>query len=118
MWGTDGGTQGSQFSFAIAMGRAATRGAIFGLVAGLLALGGVLTLAWQCLPLRISFPPQPWPWYCSDPAYGLIGYLAFPVPLLTNDLAQAILLAPLSLLLYVVLGALIGSIIHSARLGS
>ena len=82
---------------------------------GLLALAGVLTLAWECLPFRIFFPPQPWPWYCSDPAYGLISYLAFPVPLLTNDLARAILLAPLSLLIYVVLGMIIGSAILSAR---
>jgi hypothetical protein len=100
------------------MGRAAKEGAIFGLVVGLLALAGVLTLAWQCLPFRISFPPQPWPWYCSDPAYGLISYLAFPVPLLTNDLARAIVFAPLSLLIYVALGTLIGSVIHSARSAS
>jgi|GEM_PF-1426291 len=100
------------------MQRTAKKGALFGLVAGLLALATVLTLAWQCLPFRISFPPQPWPWYCSDPAYGLIGYLALPVPLLTNDLARAILFAPLSLVIYVVLGALLGSVIHSARYAS
>jgi hypothetical protein len=100
------------------MGRAAKHGAIVGLGAGLLALAGVLTLAWHCLPFRISFPPHPWPWYCADPAYGLLGYLAFPVPLLTNDLARAILLAPLSLLVYVILGTLIGSILHAARSAS
>ncbi|HMO60425.1 MAG TPA: hypothetical protein PKC19_23985, partial [Roseiflexaceae bacterium] len=54
---------------------------------------------------RISMPPQPWPWQCTDPAYGLIGWLAFPINLLTNDLAQAIWLAPLSLLGYAALGA-------------
>jgi hypothetical protein len=62
----------------------------------------------RCLPFRISLPPPPWPWYCSDPAYGLLGYLAFPVNLLTNDLSQVILFAPLSLLVYTLLGALIG----------
>lgn len=85
------------------------------MVAGLVALMGVLALAVRCLPFRISFPPQPWPWYCSDPAYGLLGYLAFPVNLLTNDLSQAVLFAPLSLLIYAILGALIGSSLDSSR---
>lgn len=91
------------------MGRTAMRGAILGLVAGLVALAGSFAVAVQCLPFLISSPPQPWPWYCSDPAYGLIGYLAFPVNLLTNDLSQAVLFAPLSLLIYALLGALIDS---------
>ena len=93
----------------LSMRLTAKRGAILGLVVGLVILAGVLVIAVRCLPFRISFPPPPWPWYCSDPAYGLIGYLAFPVNLLTNDLSQAILFAPLSLLIYVIFGALIGS---------
>jgi len=91
------------------MERISMRGAILGLVAGVVALAGGFAVAVQCLPFRISSPPQPWPWYCSDPAYGLIGYLAFPVNLLTNDLSQAVLFAPLSLLIYALLGALIDS---------
>lgn len=63
----------------------------------------------------ISFPSHPWPWYCSDPAYGAIGYLAFPVNLLTNDLSLAIRLAPLSLLIYVVLGSLLKSLLGVLR---
>lgn len=94
------------------------RGTIVGLGVGLLALAGVLTVAWQCLPFRISFPPLPWPWYCADPVYGLIVYLAFPIPLLTNDLARAILFAPLSLVIYVVVGMIVGSVIDSARSAS
>lgn len=69
----------------------------------------------RCLPFHISFPPQPWPWYCSDPAYRVIGYLAFPVNLLTNDLSQAVLLAPLSLLLYTILGAFLGFALGPSR---
>ena len=95
--------------------RAAKRGAVLGLAAGLLALGGALAVASECLPFYISFPPPPWPWYCSDPAYAAIGYLAFPVNLLTNDLARAILLAPLSLLLYILLGALLGLAVSVSR---
>jgi hypothetical protein len=85
------------------------KGALFGLAAGLVALAGVFAVALQCLPYRISQPPPPWPWHCADPAYGVIGYLAFPANLLTNDLAQAVFFAPLSLLIYSLLGALIGS---------
>jgi hypothetical protein len=72
-------------------------------------------VALHCLSFRISSPPQPWPWYCSDPAYSLIVYLAFPVNLLTNDLSQAVLLAPLALLTYAVLGALIAAGLHGSR---
>lgn len=91
------------------MGRAAKRGAVLGLVVGLVALVGLLVVVVHCLPFRISSPVQPWTWYCSDPTYGIIGYLAFPINLLTNDLSQAVLLAPLSLLIDAVFGALIGS---------
>lgn len=91
------------------MRHTAKRGAIFGLIVGLVALAGAFVVAVRCLPFHISFPPPPWPWYCSEPAYSLIGYLAFPVNLLTNDLSQAIYFAPLSLLIYALLGAFIGS---------
>lgn len=90
------------------MGKNVKRGALIGLVAGLVALVGVFAVALYCLNFRISFPPQPWPWICSDPAYGIIVYLAFPVNLLTNDLSEALRFAPLSLLIYVIIGALIG----------
>lgn len=91
------------------LGNMAKRGAVIGCGVGAIALTGVLASAVRCLPFRIASPPPPWPWYCTDPAYSAILYLAFPVNLLTNDLAQAVLLFPLSLLLYALLGALIGS---------
>jgi hypothetical protein len=97
------------------MTRTAARGAVLGLTAGLVALAVVFVVALGCLSFRISSPPQPWPWYCSDPAYSLIGYLAFPVNRLTNDLSQAVLLAPLALLTYAVLGALIAAGLHGSR---
>lgn len=97
------------------MGHTARRGAVIGLVVGVIALAGVFAVAVQCLPIRIVAPPPPWPWYCTDPAYGLIGYLAFPVNLMTNDLARAVLLAPLSLVAYALLGALIASALAAAR---
>jgi hypothetical protein len=83
-------------------------------ITGILALAGVLALALHCLPLRIS-AMMPMPWYCADPVYGAIGYLAFPVNLLTDDLAQAIPLAPLSLIAYTLLGMVIGSMPGKAR---
>lgn len=86
------------------MKRVAITGAMVGLVVGLLVLSGVLALVLRCLPLRIAPPPAPWPWYCADPAYGVLLYLAFPVNVLTNDLTRGIVLAPLSLALYVLLG--------------
>ncbi len=85
------------------------KGAIIGFVVGLVVLAGVLVMALSCLSIRLSSLPRPWSWYCSDPTYNIIGYFAFPVNLLTNDLSQAILLAPISLLIYTILGALIGS---------
>ncbi len=97
------------------MSNAAKRGAIAGLITGILVLGGVLAVALQCLPLRIAPPAMPGPWYCADPVYGAIGYLAFPVNLLTNDLATAIPLAPLSLITYVLIGMAIGALAGKAR---
>jgi hypothetical protein len=97
------------------MRSAAKRGAIAGLITGILVLGGVLAIAIRCLPLRIAPPAAPGPWYCTDPVYGAIGYLAFPVNLLTNDLATAIPLAPLSLAAYALLGMAIGLILGEAR---
>jgi len=88
-------------------GRNGIRGATIGLVAGLIALAGSFAVASQCLPVRIASLPQPWPWYCADPAYSLMGYVAFPVNLLTNDLSQAVYLAPISLVIYVLVGALL-----------
>ena len=88
--------------------RATRRGALVGFGIGLLALAGVLLVVWNCLPFYIAYPPPPWPWYCSQPAYTAIGFLAFPVNLLTHDLAQAVGLAPLSLMVYMLVGAMIG----------
>jgi hypothetical protein len=59
-------------------------------------------------PYRISSPSHPWPWTCTDPAFSVIVYLAFPVNLLTSDLSRSTLLAPLALVTYAILGALIG----------
>jgi hypothetical protein len=87
--------------------RTAIVGAILGLLAGLVALSGVLAIAVRCLPYRISSPAQHWPWFCSDPVYPFIGYFAFPANVLSNELSSAIQLAPLSLLVYASLGALI-----------
>ncbi|MDW8214422.1 MAG: hypothetical protein RMJ55_12755 [Roseiflexaceae bacterium] len=98
------------------MSSAAKRGAITGLITGILALGGVLAVVLRCLPLRIAPPAAPGPWYCADPVYGAICSLAFPVNLLTNDLATAIPLAPLSLAVYVLIGMAIGSMLGKARL--
>jgi hypothetical protein len=73
---------------------------------GLAALGGAWAVAVACLPFRItSLPP---PWHCSDPAFRVLLYLAFPANVLTNDLALAVYFAPLSLLIYAILGALVG----------
>lgn len=96
----------------------AKKGAVIGALVGLIALAGALAVAVQCLPIRIASPPTPWPWYCAEPAYGVIGYLAFPVNLLTNDLSQAILLAPVALVMYTLLGALIGSAFATSALTS
>lgn len=97
------------------MSDAAKRGATAGLVTGILVLGGILAVALQCLPLRIAPPAAPGPWYCADPVYSAIGYLAFPVNLLTNDLATAIPLAPLSLITYALIGMAIGAMAGKAR---
>ena len=98
--------------------RAAITGALLGLLAGSVALMGVLAVAAGCLPYRISSPAHPWPPLCSDPAYRVITYLSFPVNLLSNDLSTAMLLAPLSLLMYAILGALIGSALEASRTSS
>ncbi len=41
------------------MSNAAKRGAIAGLITGVLAFGGVLLIVLQCLPLRIAPPAAP-----------------------------------------------------------
>jgi len=97
------------------LARAIQWGAAGGLAAGLLALGAVFGVAQRCLPFQISQPPQPWPWVCSGRFFGAIGYLAFPVNLLTNELGRAALLAPLALILYSLVGALVGLVIGLIR---
>ena len=95
------------------MGHLAKRGALIGLAVGLAALAGLFAATVRCLPFRISSSPQPW--YCSDPAYSILGYFAFPVNLITNDLAQAVFWAPLSLATYTALGALIAAALGTGR---
>ena len=97
------------------MGRIARTGAVVGLMTGLVALLGVAVVVVRCLPFHISVPTLPWPWYCSNPAFDLITYLAFPVNLITNDLSQAVPYVPLSLLIYAILGAFVGSRLDSTR---
>jgi len=86
-----------------------------GLGVGLLASGVALAVVWRCLPFYITYPPLPWPWYCTEPAYSVLAYLAFPVNLITADLAQAVRFAPLSWLFYTGLGALIGAALRWLR---
>ncbi len=86
------------------MNRTIVFGAVAGLGVGMFILAGVLGLAVRCLPWRLSLPTSPWPWYCADPAYSVLLYLAFPVNLLTNDLMRAIMLAPLALVMYTLFG--------------
>ncbi|GIV65397.1 MAG: hypothetical protein KatS3mg046_657 [Bellilinea sp.] len=90
----------------------ARRGALVGFGVGLLALAVALAVVWRCLPFYITYPPLPWPWYCAEPAYSTIAFLAFPINLITDDLAQAIRLAPLSLLFYTLVGAWVGMGVH------
>ncbi|MEW6504717.1 MAG: hypothetical protein AB1457_12210 [Chloroflexota bacterium] len=94
------------------------RGALIGFGTGLLALGVTLMVAWRCLPFYITYPATSWPWYCTQPAYSMIVFLAFPINLITHDLAQSVVLAPLSLLFYTIAGALIGAVLRWLRLRS
>ncbi len=89
------------------MKRTIVSGAVAGLGVGVVILAGVLGLAVRCLPWRIAMPPSPWPWYCADPVYPVLLYLAFPVNLLTDDLTRGVMLAPLALVLYMVGGIII-----------
>ena len=91
------------------------QGALIGLLVGLVSLLILLAIVLSCLPFHISSPTSPWPWYCSDPTYSLLGYFAFPVNILTNDVAQAVLLSPLSLLLYSCLGGIVGQLYFSRK---
>lgn len=86
-------------------------GAMAGLVIGLLALGMALRLAAWCLPFLITSQIVGRPVVCTDPVYSVLLYLAFPVNLMTDDLTKAMLLSPLSLLFYTLLGALAAPVI-------
>jgi hypothetical protein len=97
------------------MKRALVSGAVAGLVVGVVILGGVFGLVVRCLPWRIAAPPLPWPWYCTDPTYGVLLYLAFPVNVLTNDVARGVVLAPLSLMMYVLIGIIVSFIRYKKR---
>jgi hypothetical protein len=90
------------------MRRAVASGALVGCFVGMLGLALALAAAWRCLPYRIAFPPEPWPWVCTAPAFEAVTFLAFPVNLLTDDLSRAVFLSPLTLLTYAALGAVIG----------
>ncbi|TFG65799.1 MAG: hypothetical protein E4H27_10505 [Anaerolineales bacterium] len=93
------------------------KGAMLGFVIGLVINAVVFAVALSCFSIRLSSQTQPWAWYCSDPAFNIIGYFAFPVNLLTNDLSKAVLLSPVSLLVYTIVGGLIGSF-NSAKKSS
>jgi len=97
---------------------AAKRGAVIGFLAGLFSSAVALAVVWRCLPFYITYPHIPWPWYCTAPVYPVIGFLAFPVNLLTSDLAQAVALAPLSWLFYTLSGAILGAALRWLRSGS
>ncbi len=86
------------------------KGAMIGFVIGLVINAVVFGVALSCFSIRLSSQQQPWSWYCSDPAFNIIGYFAFPVNLLTNDLSRAVLLSPISWLVYAIVGGLIGSV--------
>lgn len=94
---------------------AAKRGAVIGFLAGLFSSAVALAVVWRCLPFYITYPHIPWPWYCTAPVYPVIGFLAFPVNLLTGDLAQAVALAPLSWLFYALAGAILGAALRWLR---
>lgn len=83
-------------------------GALSGAVVGVLVLVVMYLVTGTCLPYLIAEPTTLWPWYCARPTYGLLTYLTFPINVLTNDLASAAKLAPLTLLFYAVIGALLG----------
>ena len=81
------------------------KGALYGLVVGVVANAIVFLVTIQCLPYRISELVAPA--YCTGTLYQVIGYLSFPVNILTNDLAAAPAYALVSLALYALLGAII-----------
>lgn len=78
-----------------------------GLAVGVAILTGIYLLALACLPYRLSLLPRPWT--CTDPVYGAVVFLAFPVNLLTDDLSRAVVFAPLSLALYTAIGGIAAS---------
>lgn len=83
------------------------KGALLGLAVGIAVLAGVFAFALACLPHRLSVLPRPWT--CTDPVYGVVLFLAFPVNLLTDDLSRAVVFAPLSLAIYAAIGGLAAS---------
>ncbi len=90
-------------------------GAGIGLVVGAIILvKAYFTLLW-CFPYVATLTPDRGPWYCASGFYNLIQALTFPIPVLTNDLANAAYYAPLTLLVYLVAGALIGRFLWRPR---
>jgi len=84
------------------------KGAVIGLLIGAIALAALYYIALQCLPYFVSQPDATWPWYCVPTTYAWLVYFAFPIPLLVNDFSQVVYYAPLTLLCYALIGALIG----------
>jgi hypothetical protein len=86
------------------------RGALLGALVGAVALLKLYFVSTTCLQYFISQPTTPWPWYCVQANYDALSYFSFPLNVLTNDLAQAVYLFPLTLAFYALLGALIGGL--------
>ncbi len=85
------------------------KGARYGLMVGLVVCVIAYAVSIQCLPYHLSTMAAPT--YCSDSVMHAVSALTFPVTFFTNDLSAAPLYAVLPLVLYTIIGALIGLIL-------
>lgn len=82
------------------------RGAIYGAVFGALVLSAAYFMLLACFKYVLVAATDA-PLYCASGIYGAMQALTFPIPVLTSDLANAAYYAPLTILFYAVIGAVI-----------
>jgi hypothetical protein len=85
------------------------RGARYGFLVGIIVCVLVYIIASACLPFRIEGAIAPA--YCSESVTNTLSVLTFPVSHFTNDLSMAPAYAVLPLIIYTILGAIIGIIL-------
>lgn len=88
------------------------KGFLVGLGIGSVVLLVSAIISFQCFSYNVSVAINP-PWYCSDIIAFIIRIATFPISMFTDDLSRAAYFAPLTIIVYGLLGACAGKFVYN-----